>query len=218
MPDSSTLPHFYEDLLSETEKLKASNYKFAKDRKMFVFSHAVLRMLLARYLKQKPENLRFQYGPFGKPFLSKYESLQFNLSHSGNMALIALAQADEIGIDIEKTELKKDILKVSKTVYSRGEINALEAINSNADKVRYFYELWTRKEAYIKQLGFGLSIPVSLTDISVLSENVEIINASKEEQQNYGGRHIQSFVPHADYQAAVAWASPLIDLMFFDWE
>jgi len=146
------------DLLSVDERARADRFVFARDRDQFTIARARLRQLLAAYLNLAPHELRFDYNPFGKPQLSVpvLNTLQFNVSHSGELALIAIAQNRRVGVDIEAHKPQPAFLEIARSVFSAEEYAALEAVPA-PQQGEVFYRIWTHKEAFIKALGEGLS-------------------------------------------------------------
>lgn len=158
-------------LLSMEEKSRAERFKFAVHRNRFIIFHGFMRTVLANYLNMEPASLQFQEGDKGKPYLDdnagNSQSLQFNLSHTQDVALLAVTQGSEIGIDIEHIERKTDWKGVCRRFFTKAEQYALFSLPTEALQERAFYELWTRKEAYMKVLGSGLSLAPTAFTLSV---------------------------------------------------
>lgn len=153
----------YESFLSADELYKANRYKFEKDRVHYITGRALLRNILSRYLNQFPGEIVFSYSDKGKPFIKDTE-VKFNLAHSGGRAVYAVANNIEIGIDIEYKRELPDALQIAKRFFSEEEVKELSEI-SDGDIRTAFFNCWTRKEAFIKAVGEGLSYP--LKDFSV---------------------------------------------------
>ena len=139
----------------------------------------LLRRLLARYTGERPERLRFAAGPFGKPRLDSEPAarrVEFNLSHSGAIALYAFAQGRRVGVDVERVlSIPEDDERLSDLWLSEAELAELAAVDPAA-RTRSFYSLWTRKEAFLKARGEGLSLApdrVRVFGERVLSEPAE---------------------------------------------
>ena len=132
------------------------------DRELYVLAHFMLRDVLARYLNLPPVEIRLSTMAYGKPFLedSHGTDLRFNLSHSMDAVLCALTRGCEIGVDIEAMAKNRDLLNIATHFFAADEIAALVA-RRGGDRAALFYQLWTRKEAYLKALGKGLSHPLS---------------------------------------------------------
>jgi len=149
-----------EDLLEEDELFRAHRLLVPSKARAFVVARARLRQILARYLDVVPENLRFQYGPLGKPVLVSQaaDGLAFNLAHSGRWGLCAVAKGIEVGVDIERIDRQLDYEKLAAGFFSARERDSLKAGSSNR-KRRQFFRIWTRKEAWLKGKGGGFSDP-----------------------------------------------------------
>jgi 4'-phosphopantetheinyl transferase len=153
-----------ERVLSEDERERAARFHFRKDFERYVTARAHLRLQLASYLDCDPGSLSFQYTEFGKPFLPG-SSLRFNLSHSGDWILYAFTEAADVGIDIEQIKSMADTLRnIAQQNFSLAEFSAWEALPEE-DKVGGFYRCWTRKEAFVKAMGEGLSCPLDSFEV-----------------------------------------------------
>jgi 4'-phosphopantetheinyl transferase len=168
-----TLPPFeiagLKHVLSSDELERAARFHHERDRNNFANSRALLRVVLAGYMSDAPYALNFLYNEFGKPRLnSSYESgsLDFNLSHSGNNLRIAVARDRAVGIDIEVVDETVPLESIARTFFSPKEVEALGNLPPQLKRIAFF-SCWTRKEAYIKARGSGLSIPLDSFDVSV---------------------------------------------------
>ena len=151
-------------LLSSDERDRAAKYRFDRDRDRFVAGRSALRIILGRYLGEAPERLRFQYGPHGKPALCDSE-VRFNVSHSQDHVLIAVSRDREVGVDIEVVEGTSDPLELSQRFFTPRESEMVQ--QASADRqTPLFLSLWTRKEAWMKAKGTGLSEPLDRFDVS----------------------------------------------------
>ena len=157
-------------LLTPDEQSRAESYHFQKDRNRFIVARGVLRSILARYLHLAPDELRFAYSPYGKPALRDSEdalNLRFNVSHSHQMALYAITRKSAVGLDIEFIREDFASLQVAEHFFSRREGTMLRALPA-VTQARAFFNCWTRKEAYIKARGEGLSYPLDKFAVSLL--------------------------------------------------
>ena len=155
-------------ILSNDERIRASRFRFHPDSDRFIAARSSLRIILARYLRLEPTELKFGLNPFGKPHLIGGQDrlgLRFNLSHSHDMALLAVARNRDVGVDIEfrRSDFATD--EIARRFFSRSEVNQLGAIPPE-QKTEAFFNCWTRKEAYIKARGEGLSFPLDQFDVS----------------------------------------------------
>jgi 4'-phosphopantetheinyl transferase len=159
----------YLKLLSADERARADRFYFEKDREHFIVARGVLRSILGCYLDRSPEGLSFYYSSHGKPALtseSGREAISFNLSHSHGMALYAVGLARKIGIDLELIRDGPPGEKIAEHFFSTQEILTLRAFPATVQKHAFFL-CWTRKEAYIKARGEGLSLPLGQFDVSL---------------------------------------------------
>jgi 4'-phosphopantetheinyl transferase len=148
-----------ERTLSPEERHCASRFRFEADRMRYTAAHGFLREILARYLGVPPTVLNFIKGKYGKPSLSGPQgrcSLRFNLSHSGNLALFAVAIDREVGVDVESVHRHMDAVEIATRFFSAKEAAALKNLPHDR-RDRFFFELWTRKEALLKAFGVGLA-------------------------------------------------------------
>lgn len=152
-------------LLSADECARATRFVRERDKRRFVAARAQLRSILGRYLEVSPQSICFKYSDYGKPHLTidGRPPLYFNLSHSADLAVLALSDCYEIGIDLEEIRfLKEDI---AKRFFSHREYQALRALPPSA-YLDGFYSCWTRKEAFVKAHGHGLSLPLNNFDVT----------------------------------------------------
>jgi 4'-phosphopantetheinyl transferase len=154
-------------LLSVDEMVRARRFRFARDRRRFVVARAVLRILLARYTSTAPTALHFTYGRFGKPELAEPASdLRFSVSHSADVAVYAITRGEAVGVDVETVRRHPDAESLARRFFSPQECAALESVGER-DRAQAFFNCWTRKEAYLKALGTGLSSPLDRFEVSL---------------------------------------------------
>jgi 4'-phosphopantetheinyl transferase len=164
-PDA--VAHRLEQCLSADERDKMQRFRFAKDRRRYLIGRGLLRSLLGRYLDLAPQDLRFETAAAGKPHLtSSQRRLQFNVAHSGEYVLIAVADGRAVGIDVEEVRDDFDVGQLAAHFFSPSEQRDLETLTGRA-KLEAFFECWTRKEAYVKARGEGLSLPLDQFDVSL---------------------------------------------------
>ena len=148
-----------ETLLSVAERARAANFKFEKDRRLYIVAHAALRSILAGYLNVAPDQLEFESGRNGKPRLTPTftnDKLEFNLSHSHEVALIAVTRGRDIGVDVERIREDFAFAEVAERYFTAREVGAIRALSEELQR-RAFYQCWTSKEAFLKAKGVGLS-------------------------------------------------------------
>jgi len=152
-------------LLSPGERARADAFHFARDRALYTAAHAGLRRVLAAELGALPAELSFTLEAGGRPRLAGAGELHFSLSHAGDRALVAVARTPRVGVDVEVERADVDVGRLSArhfTASERAELAALE----DALRLKAFYRVWTRKEAYVKALGKGLFHPLDAFDVS----------------------------------------------------
>ncbi len=153
----------FEATLNADELARAARFYFAGDRQRFIVARGCLRIILSRYLAVAAEKLDFCYNAFGKPGLAPLyagSGLTFNLAHSGKFALYALARERQVGVDIEQMRSTLEYEQLARQVFSLAEQQSLWSLPA-AQRMAAFFNGWTRKEAYIKAQGKGLSLPLA---------------------------------------------------------
>jgi 4'-phosphopantetheinyl transferase len=146
------------EVLSSDERERAAKFHFEKDRNRYTAARAILRQLIGRYEKMPAEALKFAYNTFGKPALDG-SSLRFNMSHSGGLALFAFTRNRNIGVDLERIRPDFTSREIAGQFFSPDEIAALRGLPVESQTAAFF-ACWTRKEAFIKAHGSGLSLPL----------------------------------------------------------
>jgi len=165
--ESNTIKNIIHSLSNE-EINRANKFYFEKDKYSFIGSHVILRQILSKYIDIPTKKIIFDNNKYGKPFVknSIHENFQFNLSHSENYALIGVTSYDEIGVDIEHIKDDFIIKDIANNYFSKGEIEELFSLPNDKQRTGFF-NCWTRKEAYIKAEGKGLSIPLNSFDVTL---------------------------------------------------
>ena len=190
-------------LLSPDEDARAKRFRFEHDRRRFTVCRAVLRRLLARELTMDAREVNIVYGPHGKPSLGSDggRALCFNVSHSDGHALVALAPS-EVGVDIERIRPVDDLGRLAETAFSLAERAELLAL-PEPQQLRGFFNCWTRKEAYIKASGEGLSRPLDEFDVSLVPGEPAHLLRVKDEPGEPARWSLSSCEPVAGCVAAV---------------
>lgn len=158
-----------EDLLDAHEHERAGRFVMPRDAMRYRSAHGQLRLLLAAYAAVNPASLRFTIGSTGKPTLlgdTAGHGLHFNLSHSGAHALVGISRVAEIGVDIECIRPVAELMDIAASNFALSECRALAAFDEPL-RTEAFFACWTRKEAYVKALGEGLSLPLQDFEVSV---------------------------------------------------
>ncbi|MEG4228571.1 4'-phosphopantetheinyl transferase superfamily protein [Microcoleus sp. N9_B2] len=205
--------------LSTDERTKADRFHFPKGRSQFIVSRGALREILSRYLTINSHILRFDYNPYGKPSLSVAQggnTLRFNLSHCREMAIIAITKNRDIGVDIEGINPRFPFLEIAEKFFSPLENSVLRLLPEHLQATAFF-TCWTRKEAYIKAVGKGLSIPLNQFDVSLApGEPAALLNVEGNSEEASKWSLIELF-PCSDMVAAVAVAGDCSKLHCWEW-
>jgi 4'-phosphopantetheinyl transferase len=203
--------------LAEDERTRAMRFHFDNHRRDFIVARTFLRSVLARYLGQNRAQIKFEYSRYGKPAIAasgRGSPFFFNLTHSHQLALLALTARAEIGIDVEFIRAIDE--GIAERYFSRSEVAALRALPPDLQN-EAFFNCWTRKEAYIKARGEGLSLALDEFDVSLAPGAPAAILAVRkgEEASRWRLAHLQ---PAPGYVGALAIRAPKTELKFWDWE
>jgi len=196
----------YERILSGEERERASRFHFEKDRIRFIVTRGILRSLLSDYLTIDAGKVSFVYGPYGRPELSAGLSsvpIRFNASHSHGLALFAFTLNRDIGVDIEYILRDISIDDIAGRFFLPNEKSALDMLPSNMKK-KAFFACWTRKEAFLKATGKGLSFGLGRVEVPMNPESpasLLSIGGSKEDATLWS---LHDIAAAPDYAAAIA--------------
>jgi 4'-phosphopantetheinyl transferase len=195
----------WQQVLSSEELTRADRFHFSRDRQRFVASRAWLRIILANYVGAAPNSLRFSYSPKEKPSLVlpfAIRNVAFNVSHSGGIALMAFTRGREIGVDVEQFRRDSDLESISRRFFSTHEQNQLAALPT-AERAAAFFRCWTRKEAYIKATGEGLSLPLDQFDVSLGVGESNALLATRPDASEAGRWLLREVPAGSGYTAAI---------------
>ena len=191
-----------ETILSDDEKLRANRFRFPQHRRRFIAARGILRQLLASYLDVASHCLKFEYSSRGKPRLMD-NILEFNISHSQELALYGITCYPKIGIDLEYLREIDDLQKIAQRFFSPKESEFITCLRDNEQR-QAFFQLWTAKEAYLKATGEGLTGSLDGVEISITAEPSVTLTSIKGDIQAAANWLMSSFVPATDYIATVA--------------
>jgi 4'-phosphopantetheinyl transferase len=183
--------------LSADETARAARFRFARDYTHFVVARGLLRAMLGAYLGLRPGEVHFRYGPHGKPSLAdglRPARLRFNVTHSGGLALVAVALDREVGVDLEQIRPLPDMEEVARRFFSPVEWDTLRGLPA-AEQPGAFFACWTRKEAYIKARGEGLSRRLDSFDVSLapgVPAQLLAVRGDAEEEQRWSLRDLDA--------------------------
>ncbi len=192
--------------LAPDEKQRALKFHFQRECDRFIVARGLLRAILGCYLDQAPEQIRFIYNEFGKPALRNGHGealLEFNLSHADNRAIFAITRQRRVGIDIERMrgDLANDT--VANHFFSAREQEDLRTLGPD-EWQKGFFTCWTRKEAFVKAQGEGLSIPLNQFDVSLLPDEAAALLKVRSGASNADDWSLRELPVGSDYVAALA--------------
>ena len=196
-------------LLNSTEQERAARYHFDIDRQRFTAARGQLREILAAYLNRPAQSLAFDYNPQGKPSLPE-TGLRFNLSHTQGIGLLAVTDGQEAGIDVEGINRRVDSPGIVRRFFAPAEVDALFAL-PEAQRQRAFFDCWTRKEAYIKARGLGLSIPLDSFEVGLEPGIPPTLRAPDP------GWYIYAIDPGPNFTAALVVEGAIQGMRYWDW-
>jgi 4'-phosphopantetheinyl transferase len=206
-------------ILSADETERAGRFHFEPDRMRFVSCRSALRSILALYLKMEPAELRFQYGAKGKPEIQEDQNpdaVRFNVSHSKDLALIGVSSGRSLGVDVEKLRPAPDCLELAERFFSEREFHALLELSAD-QRAKAFLACWTRKEAFIKANGDGLSYPLRDFSVSTTFDGPAAIEEVKTDPDAMLRWSLISLQPENEYVAAVAFENAPCQLRHWNW-
>jgi len=203
----SLLVEHLHPLLSIDEQARAARFYFAKDRQHFILARGTLRILLSQYLGIEASAIPFCYNAYGKPALAlpaPHNTLHFNLSHSHEIALSAFSYERELGIDVEymRPLSVSECEMLAEHSFSESERASLRTLPTEA-KRQAFFACWTRKEAYIKAKGRGLSIELDQFDVSLTPGEPAALLDSREDPQAVAHWSLRDLPPAKEYAGAI---------------
>lgn len=198
---SDTMP--LTPLLCADEQARANQFYFKRHQHRFTVARARLRLILANYLSCDPRALRFGYGAQGKPYLLDAPTLQFNLSHSKNLALLAVGETYPLGIDLEFFSARP-YGGIGQQVFSKIENHRLKNTIKPL-KPLVFFHLWSKKEAFIKACGLGLSYPTKTFDVHPRP----LSNESVYDEHHGIYWQLKAFMPTLGCCAALCYQAPI---------
>ncbi|MDJ0660069.1 MAG: 4'-phosphopantetheinyl transferase superfamily protein [Crocosphaera sp.] len=189
-------------MLNEAERNKAQRFRFEKHQKRFTIARSSLKHILSLYLSISPQEIEFEYNDYGKPQLLEQINninLQFNVSHSENIAIYGITCRYLIGVDVEYIRPMLEADNLAKRFFSEKEFEYIREL-SPEEKDKGFFRLWTAKEAYLKAIGQGISGGLDKVEISI-DEPIRFIKLSESDHINY---KLFYLTPHDNYLGAIA--------------
>lgn len=198
------------DLLDDIERQRAARLRFEYDRIRFVAARAALRSILGGILGRSPKQLIFQLGSHGKPSLRETQGLEFNMSHSGDLALVAVSRNEPVGVDIEVSRQMPRARELARRYLHPDEIRTIETVPPDS-RSPVFLTCWTRKEAVLKSTGAGLTLNTQLLNVGALADEKVL------DLPGFPRLRVTSFEPVPGYIAACATAPDTRVIEFFQY-
>jgi 4'-phosphopantetheinyl transferase len=161
-------------LLNADERARSDRFYFSRHKRRFTTARAILRIILARYLNTSPDRLEFTYNAHGKPAVNNSQKLQFNISHTGDLALLAVGKGYPMGVDIEQYSARP-YEGIAKNLFSELEFEEFRKVPA-ALKPAVFFHVWSQKEAFIKACGLGLSYPTKDFNVPITIPTKQLVD------------------------------------------
>jgi 4'-phosphopantetheinyl transferase len=199
-------PNAFWGFLSEDERLRSRRFRDSLNADRFTISRGILRTLLAGYLSSRPGQMDFSYGTYGKPELTGdlHGKLKFNISHSGNLAIFAIANGLDVGVDIEEIHAMSDLEGTAAMILSSDELVEFKALPPNR-KLERFFTIWTCKEAILKAFGSGFNGPVQDV-LTTFCQSKPMEDGQNDISEN---KQLTLFTPAEGFKGAMARLNPL---------
>jgi 4'-phosphopantetheinyl transferase len=202
------------DLLSPEERERAARFKFERDRRRYLVAHIALHDILRRYLPSEPARVSFDSGANGKPTLPQAlasSDVEFNLSHSHEMALLAVCHKREVGVDIEYVKEYFEFQEVAERFFSAREVAAMRGLPVSLQR-QAFFKCWTSKEAFLKAKGTGLSGALDEVEIALTAAEQVHITA------DVPGWSLSELDPIDGYEGAIVVGGAPVLIQYYHWE
>lgn len=213
-------------LLDPDERARAGRFRFDVHRRRFTVGRGFQRAVLGAYLGCDPSEIAYVYGPKGKPALAEgcaaatgggAELLQFNLSNSAELAILGLVRGPEIGVDVEHLRPLSDLEQLASRFFSSGESGTLLGL-PHTQRTDGFFNCWTRKEAYLKAVGSGLSAPLDAFDVTLVPGEPARMLALEGDPERAAAWTFLHLQPAEGYLGAVAVEAGEQELSAWSWE
>lgn len=203
--------------LADDERTRALRFHFEADRARYIAGRYVARTLIAAYGGNlDPATLRFVPGLHGKPDLSGSHELHFNWAHAGDLVVFAITGTAPVGVDVEHTARFADLDAVAARVFSSRELLEYEALRDDARRIAFFNG-WTRKEAFIKATGEGMTRGLKTFAVALSPGAAATLHHIEDGSDDVARWTLHAFEPLPGYAAAVAVRAPGITLRLQEW-
>ena len=198
----SAIAHF-EALLSSEERARADRFFNPRDRRRYVVGRGCLRRLLGEYLNIPPATVALTATALGKPYTADPQSgVRFNVAHSEELALFAIARGREVGVDVERERPNVDWRDLARRNFAPEEYDSLTSESCTFDRREAFFRCWARKEAYVKALGIGMQILLDGFAVTIAADSAVILHTAHDPNQ-HSRWDLRSLSPAAGFAAAL---------------
>lgn len=209
----------FSSTLSPDEQTRAGKFIFERDRNRYIAARGMLRVILARYLRQNPDAIKFTYTDRGKPSIANLpenEPLHFNLAHSDDLAVFAFCRACPVGIDVERLRPIKDIEGIAERFFSPRETAQLKSLSATKRHAGFF-NLWTRKEAWLKATGDGIGDLLAEVEVSLLPGEPARLLSLFDDADAAAKWTLHDLAPAPNFKAALAVPCSDLNLHCCSW-
>jgi 4'-phosphopantetheinyl transferase len=209
----------HRQVLSPDELDRAGRFYFDQHRNQYVIGRGAMRRILSRYVNVQPQDLEFVYGPKGKPDFTPHQNphhMRFNLSHSGGLALLGVSKNQELGVDVEFVKADFGGMEIAERFFSAKEVQTLFAIAA-AERNAAFFACWTRKEAFIKAIGEGLSVPLDSFDVAFAPNARPALTRVEGNPDEVSRWNVYDIPASAEYKAAMVIEGQGHRLVYHHW-
>lgn len=206
-------------ILSDDEVRRAERFVFEKHREHYVVGRARMRQILAAFAPTTASTLELAYENLGKPRFrdeALHAKLRFNFSNSNDRGLLAVTVGEELGVDLERVRPMNDMMGLARRYYAETETNKLFAL-ADQERPAAFFRCWTRKEAYLKAVGKGLTFPLRSVEVTLLNDEVcriLNINSDANEAAAWSLFHLR---PYDGFLGALAVRNRSATVSLWDW-
>ncbi len=207
------------DTLSETERARAKRFHFERDEHHFIVARGILRILMGRYMHLQPKQLVFTYNRYGKPSLDEMfgcERPRFNLAHSRELVYYAISGSKDVGVDVEYILPGIEVQQLAERFFSPVETGELLALPKEL-QLEAFFNCWTRKEAYVKARGEGLSLPLADFVVSLIPGAPARLLATLDTEEHASCWTLHDLPSMPGYVAALAYKGQPCQLSCWNW-
>lgn len=202
-------------VLTVQERNRAERFRFDVHRHQYIVGRGLLRWLLGAYLHLEPADIQFDYGEHDKPSLVNNPAFHFNVSHSHDKMLLGFVWDRDIGVDIEQVRRMDDMDDIARRFFSEMENEDYTRVPA-AQRPDVFFNCWTRKEAFIKAVGEGLSYPLDQFDVSLLPAEPALLRRVRQSRTKAKQWSMVAIEPFGSYRGAAVWTGPHFECVLWD--